>query len=108
MKRCLNRWNLTWFSFVSVIGAGIFVQTSQEAREHAGRAIVLSYVVSGISAMLSVFCYTGIHNRNPSRRQFLCQKRVQIQLSCPPCSAAKTHLPLAAILRSACGLFFMA
>ncbi|KAF5175409.1 Cationic amino acid transporter like [Thalictrum thalictroides] len=58
MKRCLNWWDLIWFGFGSVIGAGIFVLTGQEAHEHAGAAIVLSYVASGISAMLSVFCYT--------------------------------------------------
>lgn len=58
MKRCLNWWDLTWFGFGSVIGAGIFVLTGQEAHDHAGPAIVLSYVASGISAMLSVFCYT--------------------------------------------------
>ncbi|KAA8544710.1 hypothetical protein F0562_019443 [Nyssa sinensis] len=58
MKRCLNWWDLTWFGFGSVIGAGIFVLTGQESHDHAGPAIVLSYVASGISAMLSVFCYT--------------------------------------------------
>ncbi|PIN17253.1 Amino acid transporter [Handroanthus impetiginosus] len=58
MKRCLNWWDLTWFGFGAVIGAGIFVLTGQEAHKHAGPAIVLSYVASGISAMLSVFCYT--------------------------------------------------
>ncbi|TYJ03798.1 hypothetical protein E1A91_A12G052100v1 [Gossypium mustelinum] len=58
MKRCLTWWDLTWFGFGSVIGAGIFVLTGQEAHHHAGPAIVLSYVASGISAMLSVFCYT--------------------------------------------------
>lgn len=58
MKRCLTWWDLTWFGFGSVIGAGIFVLTGQEAHDHAGPAIVLSYVASGISAMLSVFCYT--------------------------------------------------
>ncbi|XP_010260734.1 PREDICTED: cationic amino acid transporter 5-like [Nelumbo nucifera] len=58
MKRCLNWWDLIWFGFGSVIGAGIFVLTGQEARYHAGPAIVLSYVASGISALLSVFCYT--------------------------------------------------
>ncbi|KAL7089765.1 hypothetical protein ACP275_13G202800 [Erythranthe tilingii] len=46
MKRCLNWWDLTWFGFGSVIGAGIFVLTGQEAHDHAG------------PAMLSVFCYT--------------------------------------------------
>lgn len=58
MKRCLNWWDLTWFGFGSVIGAGIFVLTGQECNKHAGPAIVLSYVASGVSAMLSVFCYT--------------------------------------------------
>ncbi|XXG61611.1 hypothetical protein AAC387_Pa05g0180 [Persea americana] len=58
MKRCLTWWDLTWFGFGSVIGAGIFVLTGQEAHKNAGPAIVLSYIVSGLSAMLSVFCYT--------------------------------------------------
>lgn len=58
MKRCLTWWDLTWFGFGAVIGAGIFVLTGQEAHENAGPAIVLSYVASGVSAMLSVFCYT--------------------------------------------------
>ncbi|KAM7524734.1 hypothetical protein LguiA_014636 [Lonicera macranthoides] len=58
MKRCLNWWDLVWFGFGSVIGAGIFVLTGQEAHNHAGPAIVLSYMASGLSAMLSVFCYT--------------------------------------------------
>ncbi|XVF00449.1 hypothetical protein REPUB_Repub04eG0002300 [Reevesia pubescens] len=56
MKRCLTSWDLIWFG--SSIGAGIFVLTGQEAHYRAGPAIVLSYVASGISAMLSVFCYT--------------------------------------------------
>lgn len=47
-----------WFGIGAVIGAGIFVITGLEAKEVAGPAVVLSYVVSGISAMLSVFCYT--------------------------------------------------
>ncbi|GJN06405.1 hypothetical protein PR202_ga24134 [Eleusine coracana subsp. coracana] len=58
MRRCLTWWDLTWFGFGSVIGAGIFVLTGQEAHDNAGPAIVLSYVASGLSAMLSVFCYT--------------------------------------------------
>lgn len=58
MKKTLNWWDLMWFGMGAVIGAGIFVLTGLEAREHAGPAVVLSYVVSGISALLSVFCYT--------------------------------------------------
>lgn len=58
MKKNLNWWDLIWFGIGAVIGSGIFVLTGLEAKEDAGPAVVLSYVVSGISAMLSVFCYT--------------------------------------------------
>lgn len=58
MKRTLSWWDLMWFGMGAVIGAGIFVLTGLEARADAGPAIVLSYAVSGLSALLSVFCYT--------------------------------------------------
>lgn len=58
MKKTLSWWDLIWFGMGAVIGAGIFVLTGQEARDGAGPAIVLSYAISGVSALLSVFCYT--------------------------------------------------
>ncbi|KAL6847210.1 hypothetical protein ACP4OV_023063 [Aristida adscensionis] len=58
MRRELTWWDLIWFGIGAVIGAGIFVLTGQEAKEAAGPAVVVSYAVSGVSAMLSVFCYT--------------------------------------------------
>lgn len=58
MQKCLTWWDLMWMSFGSVVGSGIFVITGQEARYNAGPAIVLSYALSGFSALLSVFCYT--------------------------------------------------
>ncbi|XP_068665449.1 cationic amino acid transporter 5-like [Aristolochia californica] len=58
MKRCLTWWDLIWLGFGAVVGTGIFVLTGQEARNDAGPAIVLSYAASGLSALLSVFCYT--------------------------------------------------
>ncbi|PIA45652.1 hypothetical protein AQUCO_01600106v1 [Aquilegia coerulea] len=58
MKKTLNWWDLIWFGIGAVIGAGIFVLTGLEARDEAGPAVVLSFAVSGLSAMLSVFCYT--------------------------------------------------
>ncbi|KAJ8546542.1 hypothetical protein K7X08_032616 [Anisodus acutangulus] len=58
MKRSLNWWDLMWFGLGALVGAGIFVLTGLEARTDAGPAVVLSYVISGISAMLAVFCYT--------------------------------------------------
>ncbi|XP_031271640.1 cationic amino acid transporter 8, vacuolar-like [Pistacia vera] len=58
LQKCLTWWDLIWLSFGSVVGSGIFVITGQEAHDHAGPAIVLSYLASGVSALLSVFCYT--------------------------------------------------
>ncbi|RYR21050.1 hypothetical protein Ahy_B03g066285 isoform A [Arachis hypogaea] len=58
MRRCLTAWDLTWLAFGSVVGSGIFVITGQEARTDAGPAIVLSYAISGFSALLSALCYT--------------------------------------------------
>ncbi|KAK7318704.1 hypothetical protein RJT34_03410 [Clitoria ternatea] len=58
MKKTLNWWDLMWFGIGAVIGSGIFVLTGLEAREVVGPAVVLSYVVSGASALFSVFCYT--------------------------------------------------
>ncbi|KAG5389603.1 hypothetical protein IGI04_031144 [Brassica rapa subsp. trilocularis] len=58
MKKTLTWWDLMWFGVGAVIGSGIFVLTGQEARDSAGPAVVVSFVVSGVSAMLSVFCYT--------------------------------------------------
>nr|XP_043610542.1 cationic amino acid transporter 1 [Erigeron canadensis] len=58
MKKTLTWWDLIWFGMGAVIGAGIFVLTGLEARKDAGPAVVLSYVVSGASALMSVFCYT--------------------------------------------------
>lgn len=58
MKKNLSWWDLIWFGIGAVIGTGIFVLTGLEAKNDVGPAVVLSYVVSGVSAMLSVFCYT--------------------------------------------------
>ncbi|PON46262.1 Amino acid/polyamine transporter [Parasponia andersonii] len=58
MKRCLTWWDLIWLSFGAVVGSAVFTITGQEAHDHAGPAIVLSCAISGLSALLSVFCYT--------------------------------------------------
>jgi APA family basic amino acid/polyamine antiporter len=58
MKRSLNWWDLMWMGVGAVIGAGIFVITGLEAHSTAGPAIIISYSLAGIAAMLTVFCYT--------------------------------------------------
>lgn len=58
MKKTLSSWDLMWFGMGAMIGTGIFVLTGLEARTDAGPAVVLSYLFSGISALLSALCYT--------------------------------------------------
>ncbi|KAI8000278.1 Cationic amino acid transporter 1 [Camellia lanceoleosa] len=59
MKMTLTWWDLMWFGMGAVIGVGIFVLTGLEAKTMAGPAVILSYVVSGVSALL--FCYNRVH-----------------------------------------------
>ncbi|XP_015881253.3 cationic amino acid transporter 1 [Ziziphus jujuba] len=58
MKRTLNWWDIIWFGIGAVVGAGIFVLTGEAASSYAGPAVVVSYFISGVSALLSVLCYT--------------------------------------------------
>lgn len=51
MRRCLTWWDLTWFGFGSVIGAGIFVLTGQEAHDHAGPANLILESIIGTAAV---------------------------------------------------------
>lgn len=90
LKRNLTWWDLMWFSIGTVIGAGIFVITGQEAATAAGPSIILSYVFAGISAMLTVFCYTEFAVEIPvagecsflTRRSIVTLKRLTNSVDC--------------------------
>ncbi|MDB5459068.1 MAG: amino acid permease, partial [Caulobacteraceae bacterium] len=60
LKRGLGAFNLTTLGIGSVIGAGIFVLTGQAAAQHAGPAIVLSYVLGGIVCAFAALCYAEL------------------------------------------------
>lgn len=57
LKRSLSAFNLTTLGVGAIIGAGIFVLTGQAAAEHAGPAIVLSFVLGGIACAFAGLCY---------------------------------------------------
>uniref|UniRef100_A0A0D9XJZ4 Cationic amino acid transporter C-terminal domain-containing protein n=1 Tax=Leersia perrieri TaxID=77586 RepID=A0A0D9XJZ4_9ORYZ len=50
----------------STIGAGIYVLVGTVAREHAGPALTLSFLIAGIAAALSALCYAELSCRFPS------------------------------------------
>ncbi|XP_060193727.1 cationic amino acid transporter 1-like [Lycium barbarum] len=58
MKKSLNWFDLFWFGIGAVMGAGVFVLTGEATKNLAGPAVLLSYIISGFSALLSVLCYT--------------------------------------------------
>lgn len=58
MKKTLTWFDLICFGLGSILGAGIFVLTGDAARNDAGPAVVISYLISGVAALLSVLCYT--------------------------------------------------
>ncbi|KAL5977392.1 hypothetical protein ACLOJK_021738 [Asimina triloba] len=64
MKQHLLWWDLIWFDIGAVIRAGIFVLIGLEANQDVGPAVVLSCVVSGISAMLDFFVVAGFLQRS--------------------------------------------
>ncbi|KAF8403459.1 hypothetical protein HHK36_011563 [Tetracentron sinense] len=50
----------------STIGAGVYILVGTVAREHSGPALVFSFLIAGIAAALSAFCYAELASRCPS------------------------------------------
>ncbi|CAL9204786.1 cationic amino acid transporter 2, vacuolar [Musa acuminata AAA Group] len=50
----------------ATIGAGVYVLVGTVAREHAGPALAISFLIAGIAAALSAFCYAELASRCPS------------------------------------------
>jgi APA family basic amino acid/polyamine antiporter len=57
LRRALGPWNLVALGIGAIIGAGIFVLTGQAAAQHAGPAIVLSFVLAGVACAFAGLCY---------------------------------------------------
>jgi basic amino acid/polyamine antiporter, APA family len=57
LQRVLTARHLVLLGIGAVIGAGIFVLTGQAAAEHAGPAIMLSFVIAGSACALAGLCY---------------------------------------------------
>ncbi|KAK7336301.1 hypothetical protein VNO77_16837 [Canavalia gladiata] len=50
----------------STIGAGVYVLVGTVAREVAGPALTISFLIAGLAAALSAFCYAELASRCPS------------------------------------------
>lgn len=57
LRRTLGPWGLTALGIGAVIGGGIFVITGVAAAEHAGPAIILSFILAAICSVFTALCY---------------------------------------------------
>ena len=60
LRRCLTAWDLTLLGIGCTIGTGIFVLTGVAAAQHAGPAIVLSFILSGMACGFAALCYAEL------------------------------------------------
>ncbi len=65
LKKQLSALDLTVFGIGVIIGTGIFVLTGVAARENAGPAVALSFVVAGIVCGLAALCYAEFASTVP-------------------------------------------
>ncbi|MBC6459197.1 amino acid permease [Actinomadura sp. HBU206391] len=65
LRKDLSAFDLTVFGVGVIIGTGIFVLTGEVAREKAGPAVALSFVLAGIVCGLAALCYAEFASTVP-------------------------------------------
>ncbi|MFE9171149.1 amino acid permease [Streptomyces kebangsaanensis] len=65
LRKSLSALDLTVFGIGVIIGTGIFVLTGTAAKDHAGPAVSLSFVVAGVVCALAALCYAEFASTVP-------------------------------------------
>src|ERR671928_31223 len=65
LKRALGATNLITLGIGAIIGTGIFVLTGTASANHAGPAIVLSFVLAAIACVFAGLCYAEFASMIP-------------------------------------------
>ena len=65
LKKDLGAFDLTMLGIGAIIGTGIFVLTGVAAAEHAGPALVISFIMSGLACVFAALCYAEFASTVP-------------------------------------------
>lgn len=65
LKRTLTASNLVALGIGAIIGTGIFVLTGTAAANHAGPALTISFIVSGLGCLFAGLCYSEFASMLP-------------------------------------------
>ncbi|KAK8775999.1 hypothetical protein V5799_030663 [Amblyomma americanum] len=65
LKRCLTTFDITLLGIGHMMGSGIYVLTPSVAKNTAGPALIVSYMVAGIASLLAALAYAEFGVRFP-------------------------------------------
>ncbi|HEY0790149.1 MAG TPA: amino acid permease [Chthoniobacterales bacterium] len=64
-RRALNGFHLILLGIGAIVGTGIFVLTGTAAAQHAGPAIAVSFIISGLGCLCAGLCYAEFASMLP-------------------------------------------
>jgi APA family basic amino acid/polyamine antiporter len=65
LKKALGAFDLTMLGVGAIVGTGIFVLTGVAAAQHAGPALVLSFILAGLACVFAALCYAEFASAVP-------------------------------------------
>jgi basic amino acid/polyamine antiporter, APA family len=65
LKKDLSAFDLTMLGIGAIIGTGIFVLTGVAASTHAGPALIISFILSGLACVFAALCYAEFASSVP-------------------------------------------